>query len=105
MANIFKINCRKLYETGIYVDKEVEELKLNVIKMKKISEEIKKVWNGKDYNAFHDNFIEYLNSMDVVEKTMLEKSRIMKGAALKHNNIDTDLMNMMDRNRERMWHE
>ena len=36
MGNIFKINCRKLYETGLYIDKEVEKLEENVTEMKKI---------------------------------------------------------------------
>ena len=40
MGNIFKINCRKLYETGLYIDKEVEKLEENVTEMKKITEEI-----------------------------------------------------------------
>ena len=92
MGKIFKINCRKLYETALYLDRQVEELKANIADMKKITEDIKTSWNGMDYNNFCSNFTSYLNSITAIEDELNEKSATMKNVAKKHNSIDDNLM-------------
>lgn len=99
MGKTFKINCRKLYETGLYLDKQIEELKINIMEMKEISNDIKTIWNGKDYNNFNTNFTSYLDSINLIEEEILNKSKIMKDIAKKHNLVDTNLMDTMDKNR------
>ena len=100
MGKVFRINCRKLYETCIYLDEQVEELKANIDDMKKITEDIKTSWHGMDYNNFCSNFTSYLDSISAIENELNEKSETMKNVARKHNLIDDSLMKNMDRNRE-----
>ena len=99
MSPIFKINCRKLYETALYLDKQINDLKENVEAMKKITEDMKESWSGKDYDDFNEKFTSYLNSITPIEDEILNKSNVMKNVAKKHNRIDNNLMDNMDRNR------
>jgi len=99
MGKTFKINCRKLYETGLYLDKQIEDLKTNIMEMKEISNDIKTIWNGKDYNNFNTNFTSYLDSINLIEEEILNKSKTIKEIAKKHNLVDTSLMDTMDKNR------
>ena len=99
MGNIFKINCRKLYETGLYIDKEVEKLEENVTEMKKITKEIGEVWSGIDYDNFSESFINYLDTIKNVEDKIKGNTQVMEILAAKHSNIDLDLKKTMDLNR------
>ena len=88
MGNIFKINCRKLYDRGLFIDKEVEKL-----------EEKGEVWSGIDYDNFSESFVNYLDTIKNVEDKIKGNTQVMEILATKHSNIDLDLKKIMDLNR------
>lgn len=91
MGNVFKINCYKLYETGMYLNSYGLKLKDVIDDMKKVNAEIRAVWDGTDYDSFYKNFNEYLSSIENLQKSILEKAEIFKSIAVKHGKVDKNL--------------
>lgn len=91
MGNIFRINCYKLYETGMHLDSYGSELKDVIDDMKKVNNEISDTWNGTDYDSFCKNFDEYLSSIENLQKSILEKAALFKSIATKHGKVDKNM--------------
>lgn len=99
MSNILKINCKQIYKYGLYMGVQATTLKALIEDMKNINEEIKKAWNGKDYESFSNNFEEYLTSIYEIVNKLRTKEETFKMVAIKHDDIDNALVDNMKRRR------
>lgn len=97
MGNTLKVNCKELYKTGAYITLQVKELDEIVTHMKNINEEIKNAWDGNDYDAFYQNFNEYLSDIKNLECSLIDQSAIIKSVAVKHGRIDKNLYDDLKR--------
>lgn len=97
MSKSIKINCRKVYETGLSYDRASELVKENQKKLFQISSAIGNVWTGSDSNNFQVSFNQHIQSLDEIINFLTEKASILKGNALDHSTIDNNFSIKMKR--------
>lgn len=97
MANILKIKCKELYQSGMYINSQVLELNKILEHMKKINSDIKAAWDGNDYDEFYNNFNEYLTSINELEYSLINQTSVIKSVSSKHGRIDKALYDELTR--------
>lgn len=97
MGRGIKINCRKVYETGLTYDKASELIKENQTELSNISSSIEGAWTGGDSNNFKVSFNEHIKSLDDIISFLEDKANILKGNALDHNTVDNNFSAKMKR--------
>jgi exonuclease VII small subunit len=97
MGRGIKINCKRVYETGLKYNKEAELVKAEQQKLAEVSNSIGTIWTGGDSNNFQVSFNEHIKSLDEVIVFLENKAMILKGNALDHSTIDNDFTNKMKR--------
>lgn len=97
MGNGIKINCKRVYETGLKYNREAELIKVEQDKLKEISTSISSIWTGGDSHNFQVSFNEHINALDEIINFLENKSTILKANALDHSTVDNNFMNKMKR--------
>lgn len=97
MGRGIKINCKRVYETGLKYDKEADLIKGEQEKLNNISSEINSIWTGGDSNNFLVSFNQHIKALDEIINFLNTKSGILKGSALDHSNVDNNFSNKMKR--------
>lgn len=97
MSRILRFNCKELYKSGVYLNAQACILDKLINEMKSITDNMKNVWSGIDYEKFRSNFSEYLSSIEKLEISLIDKASLIKSVAVKHGNIDKDLYNNLNR--------
>lgn len=92
-----KINCRKVYETGIKYQKAAETIKESQNELESISSEILSAWTGGDSNNFLISFNEHIKKLENIEDFLDSNGVILRGDALDHNTVDNDFSEQMKR--------
>ncbi len=92
-----KINCRKVYETGINYQSAADKVKENQNNLENIASEISGTWTGGDSNNFLASFNEHIKSLEPIEDFLDSNGAILKGDALDHNIVDNDFSERMKR--------
>lgn len=97
MGRGIKINCKRVYETGLNYNKEAEMVKQEQDKLNNISSEINNAWTGGDSHNFLVSFNEHIEALDEIIEFLDNNANILKRNALEHSNIDTNFTNDMKR--------
>ncbi len=97
MATGIKINCRKVYETGLEYENDAEVIRKKAEKLQEISSSIDEVWTGMDSNNFQVSFNEHIKSLDNLINFLEENQEVLKKSALNHNIVDNNFKNKMKR--------
>lgn len=97
MAIGIKINCRKVYETGLELEKDAEVIKEKRKKLQEISDSINEAWKGMDSHNFQVSFNEHIKSLDEFIAFLNVNQEILKNSALNHNVVDNNFKNKMKR--------
>lgn len=97
MAIDIKINCRKVYETGLEYENDAEEIRKKASKLQEISSSIDEVWTGMDSNNFQVSFNEHIKSLDTLIDFLEENQEVLKQSALNHNIVDNNFKSKMKR--------
>ena len=97
MVKGIKINCKRVYETGLKYNKEADLVRQEQEKLNNISEGIYNAWTGGDSNNFLVSFNEHIKALDEIIEFLENNANILKSNALEHSNIDTNFTNNMKR--------
>ena len=97
MSRGIKINCRKVYETGLTYHKAAELIKENQNQLSNISSSIGEIWTGGDSNNFQVSFNQHIKALEEIISFMEGKSSVLKGNAMQHNNVDNTFGSKMKR--------
>ena len=97
MGRGIKINCKRVYETGLKYNQKADLVKQEQDKLNKISSNIGSIWTGGDSHNFLVSFNEHIKALDEIADFLNEKANILKGNALEHSNVDTNFSNKMKR--------
>lgn len=97
MVRKIKINCKKVYDTGVAYENNANEIKRMQIRLNNISDNIKLSWHGVDSN----NFIARLNSqiveLDKIINFLNNKGALLKSNAINHSTVDSDFLSRIRR--------
>lgn len=97
MIGKIKINCRKVYDTGVSYNKASDSIKESQSNLTTLAGEIASIWKGADGNNFQASFNEHIKSLDTIVDFLEDKSAILKGDALDHNTTDNNFVAKMKR--------
>lgn len=97
MARKIKINCRKVYDTGMYYENISSDLKTIQEKMKKISNGITEAWSGIDSQSFLASFSSHIVSLDFLIEFLNFKADLLKKTAINHNTVDREFSEKIKR--------
>lgn len=97
MSRGIKINCRKVYETGISYHNAAESIKENQRELANISSSIASVWTGGDSNNFQVSFNQHIKALDGIINFVEGKASVLKGNAMEHNHVDNNFGAKMKR--------
>ncbi len=97
MGRGIKINCKRVYETGLKYNREAELIREEQQKLSEISNTISTIWTGGDSHNFQVSFNDHIKSLDEVINYLENKAMILKGNALDHSTVDNDFTNKMKR--------
>ena len=64
MGRIIKINCQKVYKTGLLYMQDAEQLKSYQEELRKVLSNVKDSWQGADSNNFAIRLEQYIESLD-----------------------------------------
>ncbi len=98
MGKSIKINCKKVYETGLNYEQKAEILKRIQKDLDESKQKIEKSWKGKDYNNFVINFNNHINDLSYFINFLTNKGELLKNKAINHNAIDNNLSTKIKRN-------
>ena len=97
MGRIIKINCQKVYKTGLLYMQDAEQLKSYQEELRKVLSNVKDSWQGADSNNFAIRVEQYIESLDDIVIALEEKSDVLKSSALNHNTVDNEFLERMNR--------
>ena len=97
MGERFKINCKKVYDNGVYYIKESDDIKTIQKELDNISSEIAKIWGGEDGHNFIVSFNEHIKNIDAIVNFLGENGTLLKNNALEHSGIDNVLATKVER--------
>ena len=97
MVRGIKINCKRVYETGLKYNQEAEEIEKEQKQLTNIAEAIGEAWTGADSNNFLVSFNNHIKDLDRAVNFLNEQASILKGNALEHSNVDINFTNNMKR--------
>ena len=97
MGRIIKINCQKVYKTGLLYMQDAEQLKSYQEELRKVLSNVKDSWQGADSNNFAIRLEQYIESLDDIVIALEEKSDVLKSSALNHNGVDNEFLERMNR--------
>ena len=97
MGRKIKINCKRVYETGLKYTKQAELIMKEQQKLNAISGEIESAWTGADSNNFLVSFNKHIEELNNIMAFLNNESGILKANALEHSNIDINFTNKMKR--------
>ena len=100
MGRIIKINCQKVYKTGLLYMQDAEQLKSYQEELRKVLSNVKDSWQGADSNNFAIRLEQYIESLDDIVIALEEKSDVLKSSALNHNNEFLERMNRSEMENE-----
>lgn len=97
MKNILKINCQRVFDSGnLYVRKDEELVDLQN-KLKNISKEIENAWEGPDSHNFVVSLNHHIENINLIIDFLSNNGDIMKQCAQRHNLIDDDMADGLER--------
>ena len=94
-----KFNCKNIYSGAVFYDEYAEEFSELRERMMELSKEIEAAWQGEDSKIYlnkYNNYIEYLKSVTIF---LENKSKLLKNAAIIHNDIDNELCEQFKRSK------
>ena len=97
MGRKIKINCKRVYETGLKYAQQAELIRKEQSNLNSIAGGINAAWNGEDGNNFLISFNKHIESLNNVIDFLNTESSILKANALEHSNIDIEFTNKMKR--------
>lgn len=97
MATGIKINCRKVYETGLEYQNDADVIKEKKEKLQEISSSIDEAWTGMDSHNFQVSFNEHIKLLDNLISFLEENQEVLKNSALNHNIVDNNFKSKMKR--------
>lgn len=97
MGRIIKINCQKVYKTGLLYMQDAENLKTYQDELRQVLSNVKESWKGVDSNNFAVRLEQYIESLDDIVIALEEKSEVLKSNALNHNTVDNEFLERMKR--------
>lgn len=97
MARKIKINCRKVYDTGMSYENLSSDLKRIQDDMKMISDGVLDAWAGVDSQNFNTKFLSHIDQLNSLIDFLEFKSGLLKRTALNHNAVDKEFLEKMKR--------
>lgn len=97
MGNRIRINCRKVYDNGVYYQDRSEEIINIQQELNNISSEIESIWGGADGHNFLVSFNTHINNLDQIINFLHDNGSLLKKNALNHNGIDNNFAAKMER--------
>ena len=92
-----KINCKKVYDTGIIYENELEKIKQIKEKLTNISSKIKEEWTGDDNHNFLESFNAHIYDLGNLMTFLEENGKILKDTALEHSQINSSFVAQIER--------
>ena len=97
MGNIFRINCKRVYENGVYYNNNCEKI-INIQKeLKNIYDGIDNNWEGVDKHNFLVSFNKHIEDINTLINFLTVNSDLLKKNALEHSEIDNVFAAKMER--------
>ena len=94
---MIKVNCNKVYESGLFYSKKADEI-LNIQKrIDSISSDIFGILGGAAGNNFTVSFIKHIKALDAPINFLEDNSQLLKTTALQHGNADGIFVTQMER--------
>ncbi len=97
MGNRLRINCKRVYETGVDYTNISEEITKIQEDLKKCHEEIENNWSGVDSHNFLVSFDKHITDLTQINKFLNFNADILKKNALEHSTIDNNFATKMER--------
>ena len=97
MGNIIKINCKKVFNTAVFLDNKKNELESIIADMNSVKNDIKNAWTGIDSENFLINYSNHINSIKNVTSFISYYSDVLKKSSTTHNSIDNDFKEQLKR--------
>ena len=97
MGNRIRINCRKVFDNGVYYEKTGEEIESIQKDLENIYETLDKEWSGVDDHNFLVSFNRHINDMNQMIGFLATNGDLLKKNALEHNGIDNNFAVKMER--------
>lgn len=83
-----KINCKKVYDTGLEYENYAEKLIDIKKKLESLSSSISSSWHGKDSAIFTAKLDLNISSFDDLIQFLFDKGYLLKDKSSKHGNTD-----------------
>ena len=97
MSDRIKINCKKVYDSGMDYISASEEITNIQKRLDKISNEVYDILGGAPGNNFIKSFNEHIKDFDAVINFLGDNGTLLKKNALEHGNIDGIFVTQMER--------
>ena len=97
MGNRIRINCRKVYDNGVFYEKNSDELVLVQKELDDICNEVGKIFGGPDGHNFQVSLTNHLQALDDVVNFLGENGDLLKKNALEHSGLDNTFATKMER--------
>lgn len=97
MGNRIKINCRRVYDNGVYYENKSEELITIQKELDKISSEIGEIWGGVDAHNFRVSLNNHIEDLDQDVNFLAANGNLLKKNSLIHGGIDNTFATKMER--------
>ena len=92
-----KINCKRIYNTGVLYSTESNEISQIKRNLSEISERIKKLWTGTDNHNFIESFDAHIYDLTNLINYLDGNGKIMNDTALNHNQINVNFYKKIER--------
>lgn len=97
MSNNIKINCRKVYDTGLAYEDNAQQLSEIKKSLEDISSSVQNAWNGVDSTNFINKLNNHISSLDYLISFLNDKGKLLKNKAVKHNAVDNEFLSRIRR--------
>lgn len=97
MVNRIRINCKKVYDNGMFYLDNCEKLSAIQKELNDVSDKIDEIWGGIDNNNFLVSFKKHIKDLDQVINFLEDNGDLLKKNALAHSGIDNNFTIDMER--------
>ena len=105
MSRVINVDCEQLQESGKDFLSQSNDISSVRKKLLEIINTIEKGWQGKDEEAYKNNFINYLKKMDNEYKYLLNWSNYFSNSSKKYNYCVSDSLNNLNRVKSKILEE
>lgn len=97
MGNRIRINCKKVYDNGVYYEKNSEDIESIQKELKDIYTTLEKEWEGVDDHNFLVSFGRHIDDINNMIGFLEVNGDLLKKNALEHSGIDNNFAVKMER--------